>query len=191
MADNNRNRPNPRNGGSGNNNNKKNGQMFMYMIVIALVVMFFASMFSTSMSFGNSKEISYSEFIDMVEKGEVESVKIEAYQIDITPVPANENQFSNISYYTARVDDDELVSLLEKYDVDMISMIAPTSKERIAMIAKEAKGFIYVVSSLGVTGVRQEITTDLQTMVEAIRKVTDVPCAIGFGIANQIGRAHV
>ena len=79
---------------------------------------------------------------------------------------------------------EEFASLSEKYDVDMISMIAPTSKERIAMIAKEAKGFIYVVSSLGVTGVRQEITTDLQTMVEAIRKVTDVPCAIGFGIAN-------
>ena len=79
---------------------------------------------------------------------------------------------------------EEFASLSEKYAVDMISMIAPTSKERIAMIAKEAKGFIYVVSSLGVTGVRQEITTDLQTMVEAIRKVTDVPCAIGFGIAN-------
>ena len=63
-------------------------------------------------------------------------------------------------------------------------MIAPTSHERIAMIAKEATGFIYVVSSLGVTGVRKEITTNLSEMVEEIRKVTDVPCAIGFGIAN-------
>jgi len=68
--------------------------------------------------------------------------------------------------------------------VDLISMIAPTSHERIAMIAKEATGFIYVVSSLGVTGVRKEITTNLTEMVEEIRKVTDVPCAIGFGIAN-------
>ena len=79
---------------------------------------------------------------------------------------------------------EEFSALSEKYGVDLISMIAPTSHERIAMIAKEATGFIYVVSSLGVTGVRQEITTNLSEMVEAIRKVTTVPCAIGFGIAN-------
>ncbi len=127
MADNNRNRPNSGNGRQGNNNNKKNGQMFMYMIVIALIVMFFASMFSSSMNFGNSKEISYSEFLEMVEKGEVESVKIEPYQINITPVPANENQFSSITYYTARVDDDELVSVLEKYDVDITGTIPSTT----------------------------------------------------------------
>ena len=79
---------------------------------------------------------------------------------------------------------EEFSALSEKYGVDLISMIAPTSHERIAMIAKEATGFIYVVSSLGVTGVRKEITTNLTEMVEEIRKVTDVPCAIGFGIAN-------
>lgn len=70
------------------------------------------------------------------------------------------------------------------HHVDLISMIAPTSEERIKMIAKEAKGFIYVVSSMGVTGVRKEIKTDLKSIVESIRKVTDVPCAVGFGIST-------
>jgi len=63
-------------------------------------------------------------------------------------------------------------------------MVAPTSQERIALIAKEAKGFIYCVSSLGVTGVRSEITTDIGKMVQKVRRVTDVPCAIGFGIST-------
>ena len=66
--------------------------------------------------------------------------------------------------------------------VELISMIAPTSDDRIRMIAKEAGGFIYVVSSMGVTGMRSDITTDLPSMVRAIREVTTIPCAIGFGI---------
>lgn len=69
-------------------------------------------------------------------------------------------------------------------DVALISMIAPTSESRIREIASEAKGFIYVVSSMGVTGVRSEIKTDLPAIVQSIRKVTDVPCAIGFGIST-------
>lgn len=68
--------------------------------------------------------------------------------------------------------------------VTLISMIAPTSKERIHMIAREAKGFLYCVSSLGVTGVRSKITTDIHAMVEQVKQVSDVPCAIGFGIAT-------
>ncbi len=71
-----------------------------------------------------------------------------------------------------------------KYGVDLISLIAPTSENRIAMIAAEAEGFLYIVSSLGVTGVRSEITTDLQSIVEVVRKNTDLPCAIGFGIST-------
>lgn len=70
------------------------------------------------------------------------------------------------------------------HNVAVISMIAPTSEDRIREIASEAKGFIYVVSSLGVTGVRSEIKTDLGAIVESIRRVTDVPCAIGFGIST-------
>ena len=70
------------------------------------------------------------------------------------------------------------------HGVALISMIAPTSDARIKTTAKEAKGFIYIVSSMGVTGVRSEIKTDLTTIVESIREVTDVPCAIGFGIST-------
>lgn len=72
----------------------------------------------------------------------------------------------------------------EKYGLDLISLIAPTSGNRIAMIAKEAKGFLYIVSSLGVTGTRSEITTDLAAMVKIVRENTDIPCAIGFGIST-------
>lgn len=68
--------------------------------------------------------------------------------------------------------------------IELISMIAPTSNERINMIAKEAKGFLYCVSSLGVTGVRSKITTNIKDMVAQVRKVSDIPCAIGFGIAT-------
>ncbi|MDE6128944.1 MAG: tryptophan synthase subunit alpha, partial [Lachnospiraceae bacterium] len=71
-----------------------------------------------------------------------------------------------------------------RFGVDVVSLIAPTSKERIRTIAKEAKGFIYVVSSMGVTGVRSKITTDIAGMVKEIRAVTDTPCAIGFGIST-------
>lgn len=78
----------------------------------------------------------------------------------------------------------ELNSQCKAYGVDLISMIAPTSKERIEMIAREAEGFIYCVSSLGVTGVRSEIKTDIGSMVSHVKAVTDVPCAVGFGIAT-------
>ena len=78
----------------------------------------------------------------------------------------------------------ELLETAEKYGLDIISMIAPTSDQRIKMIAEEAKGFIYVVSSLGVTGVRSEITTDLGAIIGHIKEVTDTPAAIGFGIST-------
>ena len=79
---------------------------------------------------------------------------------------------------------DEFTSVARQYGVDIISLIAPTSENRISMIAKEAEGFIYVVSSLGVTGVRSEITTDISNIVKVIRESTDVPCAVGFGIST-------
>lgn len=78
----------------------------------------------------------------------------------------------------------EIEPIAEKYDVDIISLITPTSRERIDMIAKEAKGYVYLVSSLGVTGVRTEITTDIEKMVNDIRRVTDTPIAVGFGIGT-------
>ena len=78
----------------------------------------------------------------------------------------------------------EFIDACHKYGVDLISLIAPTSDDRIAMIAKEAEGFLYIVSSLGVTGTRSEITTDLDSIVDVVRKNTDIPCAIGFGIST-------
>ena len=77
---------------------------------------------------------------------------------------------------------DEILEVTKKYGIDIISLIAPTSKERIQMIAREASGFIYVVSSLGVTGMRSEIRTDLKSIINDIKEVTDVPAAVGFGI---------
>ncbi len=76
----------------------------------------------------------------------------------------------------------EIADYADKYDVDVISLIAPTSKKRIQKIAGEAEGFIYVVSSLGVTGMRSEIKTDLGEILGDIREVTDLPLAVGFGI---------
>ena len=78
----------------------------------------------------------------------------------------------------------EFLPLCNKYGVDLISLIAPTSDNRISLIAKQAQGFIYIVSSLGVTGVRSEITTDIASIVKVIKQNTDVPCAIGFGIST-------
>lgn len=76
----------------------------------------------------------------------------------------------------------EVVKIAASHGVDVISLIAPTSDNRIRMIAKEAMGFIYVVSSMGVTGVRSEIKTDLAGILETIKGETEVPCAVGFGI---------
>lgn len=78
----------------------------------------------------------------------------------------------------------EFDEICQKYGVDLVSLIAPTSENRIAMIAKEAKGFIYIVSSLGVTGVRNEINTDIASLVKLVRENSSVPCAVGFGIST-------
>ena len=80
---------------------------------------------------------------------------------------------------------EEFAPLCRKYGLDLISLIAPTSENRIAMIAKEAEGFLYIVSSLGVTGTRTEITTDIGSMVKVVRENTAVPCAVGFGISTS------
>lgn len=78
----------------------------------------------------------------------------------------------------------DLAEIAKTHGVDVISMIAPTSRQRIQMIAKEAKGFLYIVSSMGVTGVRNNIETDISAIVSSIREVTDIPAAVGFGIST-------
>ena len=79
---------------------------------------------------------------------------------------------------------EEDYQIAKKYNQEVISLIAPTSQDRIKNIAKNASGFIYLVSSMGVTGMRNEFNFDLDSMVKEIKKYTDVPVAIGFGISN-------
>lgn len=79
---------------------------------------------------------------------------------------------------------DEFDEICKQYDVDLISLIAPTSYERISMIANDASGFVYCVSSLGVTGTRTKITTDIGAMVNLVKKAKNIPCAVGFGIST-------
>lgn len=85
----------------------------------------------------------------------------------------------------------EFAAPLSAAGVSLVSMVAPTSHERVAMIACEAQGFVYCVSSLGVTGMRREITTDVEAMVEAVRDATDVPVAVGFGISTPAQAARM
>jgi tryptophan synthase alpha chain len=79
---------------------------------------------------------------------------------------------------------EELKPYCNQYGIDLISLIAPTSKERIKTIAAEAEGFVYCVSSMGVTGVRKEINTNIGTMISLVKETKDIPCAIGFGIST-------
>lgn len=79
---------------------------------------------------------------------------------------------------------EEFNSVSSRYGIDFISLIAPTSCGRTGMIAKEAEGFVYCVSSLGVTGTRSKITTDISKMVKSVKEAKDIPCAVGFGIST-------
>lgn len=79
---------------------------------------------------------------------------------------------------------EEFDAVCRKYGIELISLIAPTSRDRIRMIAEHASGFVYCVSSLGVTGTRNEITTDIGEMVRLVKDVKEIPCAVGFGIST-------
>lgn len=79
---------------------------------------------------------------------------------------------------------EEAAEVARKYGVSVISLIAPTSENRIKMIAESAEGFLYIVSSMGVTGVRGEIKTDLSAIMESVKRYAKVPAAIGFGIST-------
>ena len=80
---------------------------------------------------------------------------------------------------------EEFSVVCDQHGIDFISLIAPTSEDRIRMIAKVSKGFVYCVSSLGVTGTRSQITTDISHMVSLVKEVNDIPCEVGFGISDQ------
>jgi tryptophan synthase alpha chain len=79
---------------------------------------------------------------------------------------------------------DEFKPICDKYGITLISLIAPTSKERIQMIANDSQGFIYCVSSMGVTGIRKEIGNQVEAMIKEVKRVRNIPCAIGFGISS-------
>lgn len=79
---------------------------------------------------------------------------------------------------------DEFNEICKKYDIDFIPLIAPTSHERISMIAGDASGFVYCVSSLGVTGTRDKLTADVASMVKSVKEAKNIPCAVGFGIST-------
>ncbi len=81
---------------------------------------------------------------------------------------------------------DEFAPLCRRYGIDFISLVAPTSEDRIEKIANDAEGFMYCVSSLGVTGTRSGITTDVGEMVKRVKKIKDIPCAVGFGISDTV-----
>lgn len=78
----------------------------------------------------------------------------------------------------------EIINYTDNYNIDLITLIAPTSEERVSLIAKSAKGFVYLVSSMGVTGVRQEIKTNLKEIADRIKMETNIPVCIGFGIST-------
>ena len=106
-----------------------------------------------------------------------------------TKIPMVFMTYANVvfSYGTERFikkEKEEFDAVCKQYGLDLISLIAPTSHERIAMIAKEAEGFVYCVSSLGVTGMRTNITTDIGAMVKLVKSQKDIPCAVGFGIST-------
>jgi tryptophan synthase alpha chain len=86
---------------------------------------------------------------------------------------------------------DELDEVAAGFGVDIISLIAPTSEQRIKQIAQEATGFVYVVSSMGVTGMRSEIKTDLNAILEVVRESTFIPTAVGFGINTPEQAAEI
>ncbi len=121
----NNNNKNNQNGNKGDN--KNNGQMVMVMILVALVVLFFMSMVSSRLMIGSEQQISYSEFLDKVESGDVAAVEIETYQINITPTDNDQNGKLLGGYYTGRVQDENLVPFLEEHDVDISGKIPDSS----------------------------------------------------------------
>ena len=85
---------------------------------------------------------------------------------------------------------EELKSTCHAFEINLISMIAPTSKQRIEAVATQSEGFLYCVSSLGVTGMRNTIDDSVQDMVKAAKQVSTIPCCIGFGISNETQANH-
>lgn len=78
----------------------------------------------------------------------------------------------------------DIINMTKKYDIALVPLVAPTSKDRIEKITKDAEGFVYCVSTTGVTGVRDSLGTDIAEYMKIVSSYTDKPKAIGFGISN-------
>lgn len=118
---------NNNNGNNGDNNNKnnKNGQMIMVFILVSLVALFIMSMVMNRYTSMSTSEISYSDFLQMVEDGKVESVEFDSYQINITPISENKNPYlQEQTYYCGRLDDPDLLPLLKDKGIT-ISRVIP------------------------------------------------------------------
>jgi tryptophan synthase alpha chain len=85
----------------------------------------------------------------------------------------------------------ELTGIAALHGIDVVTLIAPTSSERVRTLASGAHGFVYLVSSMGVTGVRKQISTDISSIVREIRQATQTPVAVGFGISEPTQAALI
>ena len=103
------------NNGNKNNGNNRNGMTIMLFILAALMVLFFTSLLNSCAKSVTNKEISYSEFINLVESDKVEKVKFTSNKIEITP--KDDNKLYRVTYYTAELRDDELLPLLREHNV--------------------------------------------------------------------------
>jgi len=82
-------------------------------------------------------------------------------------------------------EDAELKSIAQQRNIHLIPLVAPTSKQRVERIARQATGFIYCVSSLGVTGERSSFATNVDEFLDTVRSAASVPIAVGFGISSR------
>lgn len=82
-------------------------------------------------------------------------------------------------------EDEEVRAMAEAANIHLIPLVAPTSKDRVTRISKKARGFVYCVSSLGVTGVRSDFHSDIDQFLSTVREATDLPIGIGFGISSR------
>ena len=111
-------------GGSGDRNNR-GGQSIMIFILVSLVVLFFMSMLMNHFSSMSTQEITYTEFLKMVDEGKVKSVKFDTYEIRITPLVIGKNPYQQlVTYFCGLLNDPELIPLLKEKNIE-ISRVIP------------------------------------------------------------------
>ena len=140
---------NNNNNNNGDNKNNKNSQLFLTFLLISLVMLFIMSYVNSKMDQMSSKEITYSEFLEMVEKDKVESVKISSSQITITPKTDSDKKAVKITYYTGLVENPDLLKLLNEHDVDVAGTIPDNTSTWIYNILSFVIPLVFVWILLG------------------------------------------